>query len=50
MGFKYKLTRAAGVFSGFNVAEGRYLKSLNDCEIHDIGYAFRLRLSSAGLV
>ena len=24
VGFKYKLTRAAGVFSAFNVADGRY--------------------------
>ena len=24
MGFKYKLTRAAGVFGAFNVANGRY--------------------------
>ena len=43
MDFKYKLTRAAGVFSGFSVADGRYSG-------HAIMYSLELHRSTGRLV
>ena len=43
VGFKYKLTRAAGVFGAFNVANGRY-------SVRGIMYSLELHRTTGRLV